>query len=149
MSKTQVNFDRATIQLTLPLSTIPSQKHESGSLRRQTAVKDALRTAFSSCGLSRELIADEMSRLTGERISVHQVNGWVAEGKDDRRFPLEYAEAVYVITGDIGVIQSAVSVSGCRVLGPKEVQMYELGRITAEDLARRKKRRAVLEAIGI
>jgi hypothetical protein len=44
-------------------------------MRCGDAVKDALREALKKSGLSREVVADEMSRLLGENIGTNQKLG--------------------------------------------------------------------------
>jgi len=148
MSKTKPKSDRGMVQLTLPLSELPSRRHRTGSLRAKEAVKDALKAALQRCGLSREVVADELSRLTGEQISIHQINNWIAPTKDDRCIPLEYAGALATITGDIQFLQVAVEATGILVLNKDQAPYYELGRITAEDRVRAKKRKNILERIS-
>jgi hypothetical protein len=135
------------VQLTLPLSELPSQRRRSGSLRAKEAVKEALKAALRKCGLSREVVADELARLTGEDISIHTLNNWIAPTKDDRCIPLEYAGALAVITGDSGFVQIAVEAAGLLVLSREQSPYYELGKITAEDRARAAARKAILERL--
>jgi len=131
------------------MSSLPTGNRRAGSLRVKEGVKEALKQALDRCGLDRETVADELSRLVGEPVSVHTVNNWVADAKGDRRFPLEYAGALTAITGDVGFLQAALAGgAGIKVLAPEEVAYYELGKITAEERARRKRKRAVLEKIG-
>jgi hypothetical protein len=136
------------VQLTLPLSELPSQKRRAGSLRAKEAVKDTLRQALRQCGLSRETVADELSRLTGDKIGVHTVNNWAAPEKTDRPVPLEYAAALAVVTGDAGVIRAAVEAAGLVVLTAEEAPLYELGKLTAEDRQRAALKKALFERIG-
>jgi len=147
MSKKAMKSDRGMVQLTLPLSELPSRKRRTGSLRAKEAVKEALKDALRKCGLSREVVADELTRLTGENVSHHQINNWIAPTKEDRCIPLEYAAALAVITGDTGFLQVALDAAGILVLSHKQAAYYELGRITAEDRARSKQRKAILERI--
>jgi len=147
MSKWRASFDKGTVQLTLPLSSLPSQKVRSGGLRTSEAVKEALRQALRSCGLSRETVADELTRLTGERVSIHQINNWAAPGKDERSIPLEQLAALTVVTGDAGLARAALEAAGFLVLGPGEAPYYELGRLTAEERERAKRRKEIMERI--
>lgn len=147
MSKRTPNIAPGMVQLTLPLSSLASQKRASGSLRAKEAVKDALKAALTRCGLSREVVADELTRLTGENISIHQINNWVAPGKDDRCMPLEYAGALAVITGDAGFVQAAVNAAGLMVLDHQQAPFYELGRLAAEDRERTRKKREIMDRI--
>lgn len=105
--------------------------------------------ALDACGLDREAVARELSRLVGEAVSVHTVNNWCATEKSDRRVPLEYAAALVAITGDASILRAALEVAGFRVLGPEDVPVYELGRIAVEETRRRRAKRAVMERIGL
>jgi len=127
--------------------TLPSQKLKAGSLRTSETVKEALRTALRNCGLSRETVADELTRLTGEAVSIHQINNWAAPGKDDRSIPLEQLAALTFVTGDAGLARAALSCAGWAVLRPDEVPYFELGRMAAEDRERTRKKREILERI--
>lgn len=147
MSKRGQTLDKGMVQLTLPLSSLPSQRLKAGSLRTLESVKEALRTALNRCGMSREAVADELTRLTGARISVHTVNNWAAPEKSDRSIPLEQLAALTVVTGDPGLAQAALECAGWAVLKPEDVPYLELGRMTAEDRERTRKRRELLEKI--
>lgn len=147
MSKRGSNLAERMVQLTLPLSSLPSQRLKTGSLRTSETVKDALRQALRNCGLSRETVADELTRLTGENVSIHQINNWAAPGKDDRSIPLEQLAALTAVTGDDGLARAALECAGWSVLGPEQRAYYELGRMTAEDRQRTRKRRELLEQI--
>jgi len=136
------------VQLTLPLSELPSQKRRSGSLRAKEAVKEALRRALHHCGIPRDVVAEELSRLTGEDISIHQVNNWVSPAKEDRSMPLEYAAALATVTGDTAFLSVALEAAGILVLSHEQAPYYELGRITAEDRARARKRKDILGRIA-
>lgn len=147
MSKRGSNLAQGMVQLTLPLSSLPSQKLKAGSLRTSESVKDALREGLRRCGLSREVVADELSRLTGENVSIHQVNNWAAPGKEDRSIPLEMLAALTVVTGDAGLARAALECIGWVVLRPEDVPFFELGRMTVEDRARVRRKREILEKI--
>jgi hypothetical protein len=134
--------------LTLPLSALPSQRLKAGELRAKETVKEAIAQAIRGCGLSREVIADELSRLTGEHISIHHINNWTAPAKGNRSMPLEYAPALGVITGDHAALRAVAERAGCMLLEPDEVPLYELGKITAEDKRRAKLKRQLWEQIG-
>lgn len=147
MSKRAPNLAAGMVQLTLPLSSLPSQQRKTGSLRTSETVKEALRAALRACGLSREVVADELTRLTGEPVSIHQINNWAAPGKGDRSIPLEQLAALTAVTGDAGLARAALSCAGWTILRPDEVPYFELGRMAAEDRARTRKRREIMDRI--
>ncbi len=148
MSKRPQKMDTGTVQLTLPLSSLPSRQRAAGSLRTSEAVKEALGQALRSCGLSRETVADELTRLTGEPVSVHAVNNWAAPGKHDRSIPLDQLAALCVITGSEALALAALAPAGLLVLTQDQKPLYELGRLTAEDRARARRKRELWEKIG-
>jgi len=149
MSKKRGNLDQTMVQLTLPLSEIPSGRQESGTLRTKERVKAALKRGLSECGIPRDVIAEELSRLTGEHVSIHSLNNWVAPGKDDRTLPLEYAAALTVITGDMRIVQAALSCAGILTLSEKEAQFYHLGKLVAEERSRAKTKRELFDRIKV
>ncbi|MEN6439459.1 MAG: hypothetical protein ABFD97_12870 [Syntrophobacter sp.] len=139
------------VQLTMQMGRLATSHWRRGALRRKEAIGEALRRALDGCTtvdgrpLDRETVSTELSRLVGENVSVHAINNWVAEGKDDRRIPLEYAEALTLITGDRGILDAALG--HYRVLDEEEVGYLELGRIVAEERKRAKEKRRVLEKL--
>jgi len=148
MSNRRSKSDTRMVQLTLPMSSLPSQRLQSGSLRTFEPVKDALNEAMKACGLSREIIAEELSRLTGHDISVHQLNNWAAPSKDDRPTPLHMLAAITEITGSPALAEAALQGTGYRLLSPEEVVYYELGIMEAEKRDQTKKRKELWERIG-
>ncbi|MGE4293924.1 MAG: hypothetical protein AB7E32_17165 [Desulfovibrio sp.] len=148
MSKRRANPDKRMVQLTLPLSSLPSQRLQNGSLRTCEGVQDALSRALARCGLSREIVAEEISRLTGHEVSIHTLNNWAAESKSDRPTPLQALAALVAVTGDPGLVEAALAGTGYRLLPPEDVAYYELGRMVAEEKERAKQKRKIWEKIG-
>ena len=147
MSKARRNLGGTMVQLTLPLSSLPTASMQAGSLRRREAVNEAFRIALDASGLSREYVAGELSRLTGDQVSIHHINNWTAESKDDRRIPLEYAAALTVILGDARILAAACP-AGYLVLPPDEAAVYELGRVVVDELRRSRKKKELWERIN-
>lgn len=142
MTKTSKRIDR---QLHLPFKARAPESERAGSFRLKDAVREALSVALKHCPLSREEVADEISRLTGDSISVHHINNWVAEcKKSEWKFPLEYAAAFSVVTGDYGVFEAAAAGTGLRVIGEEDVKLLEFGRIMIEEKRNRKKKQAIM-----
>jgi hypothetical protein len=149
-SKSGLGLDKMEtkpIQLTFQMSRSRGASLRAGSLRVKESVREALKRAVEACEMDRETIARELSRLVGEDVSIHTLNNWIADGKHDRRVPLEYAEALALITGDRGILDAAFSTF--RVLDESQAPYYDLGVIEAEDRARRKAKRKALERIGV
>ncbi len=137
------------VQMNLPMTELKSFNEPAGSFRRKEAVVEALKTTLKNCQLSRKEIAEEMTRLVTEDITENHIANWAAESKNGWRMPLEYAAAFYLITGDPGVIRAALAGSGIGVLSDKEFALFELGKIVADERSRSKKKRQVMEALGL
>jgi len=148
MSKRTPEIDDRMVQLMLPLSSLPSQRLQSGSLRTFEAVKDGLNRSLKECGLSREIIADELSRLTGHDISVHQINNWAAPSKEDRPTPLHFLAALTKITGNAALAEAALDGTGYKLLTPDQVVFYEIGKDEVEKRKQAKKRKELWEKVG-
>lgn len=145
MSKAPQKIDR---QLRLPF-TAP-EPERAGDYRHKEAVREALNIALKHCELSREEIAEEMSRITGDKITAHHLNNWVAEcKKSDWRFPLEYAAALMVVTGDYGILQAALKWTGLKIITQEEGKLLEYGRIMVEEKLKKKKKQALLADLGV
>ncbi len=148
MAKAKQKISGNMVQLTLPLSSLPTANMAAGSLRRLEAVHEALRDALSGSGLSREYVAGELSRLTGDQISIHHINSWTAESKaGERHIPLEYAAALAVILGDARILAAACP-AGYVVLSPEEAAVYEMGKVVVEERRRSRKKRELWERIN-
>jgi len=137
------------VQLTLPLAETPSYDMRAGSMRRKEAIQEALKKALKNCILQREDVADELSRLVGEPVSKNHIDNWTAESRNGWRLPLEYAAALSIITGDTGVLKAAIEGTGLRVICDEDLAYYELGKIVAEERTRGKKKRLVMEKLGL
>jgi len=140
---------RRHVQMNLPMTELKSFNEPAGSFRRKEAVQEALKHTLKNCQLSREEIAEEMTRLVSENITVNHIANWTAESKNGWRMPLECAAAFYLITGDPGVIRAALAGSGIGVLSDKEFAFFELGKIVADERSRSKKKRQVMEVLGL
>ncbi len=136
------------VQLTLPLSSLPTASMAAGSLRCREAVHEALREALATSGLSREYVADELSRLTGDPVSIHHINSWTAESKTgERHIPLEYVAALTVILGDTRILAAACP-AGYVILPPDKTAIYELGRVVVDERRRSRKKKELWELIN-
>ena len=132
MSNARTIYDIRAEQMSLPFMNSKCFQHAAGSFRRAEAVQEAVQAALKNCFLSREEIADEMSRLLGEKISANHIANWAAESKNGWRMPLEYAAAFSVITNDFGVIKAALAGSGVNILEDGELAYYEIGKAIEE-----------------
>jgi hypothetical protein len=148
MAKRGRKLGETMVQLTLPLSSLPTASMKAGSLRCREAVHEAFSAALAASGLTRQFVAAEVSRLTGDAVSEHHINNWTAESKmGERHIPLEYAAALAVILGDPRILVAACP-NGYAVLSPAEVAVYELGKVVVEERRRSRKKRELWERIN-
>lgn len=132
MAKSDTIYDHRAKQLSLPFMTSKSFEYSAGSFRRTESVQEALKITLKNCVLSREEIADEMSRLLGEKVSVNHIANWAAESKNGYRLPLEWASAFCVVANDTRVIKAAFEGSGINVLDDNEMAFFEIGKAIEE-----------------
>lgn len=128
------------VQMPLPLSKKRTSDLRAGSMRTKEGVIEAIKKAVKNCHLDREDIAKELSRLVGEDFSVHALNNILADGKSNRRFPLEFAKALIVITGDIGIMKAAL-LPEFDVMDEKGKTAHDYGLLMLENKARSKQKR--------
>lgn len=87
---------------------------------------DAIRDARDK-GLSRERIADGMTRVIGEPVTVDQLNTWTATSKRGWRFPLEYLAAFAAVTGDTSLLGRVCERLGGMYLPAREAIVAKIG----------------------
>jgi hypothetical protein len=131
-------------QLSLPLTKTRTSHLRAGALRVKEALHEAVKRALNGCGMDREDVARELSRLVGEDISLHALNNWCAEGKTNRRFPLECAKALALITGDTGILDAALGPE-FEALDENGRAVLEYGQLLLEDSMRSKRKRQLKE----
>lgn len=105
--------------------------------------------ALAACQLSREEVAGEMSRLTGEAVSVNHVNNWCSEAKREWRFPMELATAFCQITGDFGLISAILDGTGRDLANEESKVLEEYGRVLVQKRKAAIKERKLLEKLGV
>ncbi len=148
MAKSVRKLDNGMVQLTLPLSNLPTAKLPAGSQRRQEAVHEAFCAALAASGLTPEYVASELSRLTGNQVSVHHINNWTAESKiGERHIPVDYLPALTAILRDARIIQ-AVMPPGWTALSPEDAAVFELGKVVVEERRRGRVKRELWERIN-
>jgi hypothetical protein len=91
-------------------------------------VRAALIEGIRKCGKSREIIADEMSALTGTEVTVRRLNAFTAKSREDYRWPAELDRAFCTVTGSWDLLRRRVELSGFRLITESEAELLELGR---------------------
>lgn len=149
MTKKRTALDIGPKQLLLPLHSGGTNNIRAGRLCRKDAVREALTVALAACQLSREEVAGEMSRLTGEAVSVNHVNNWCSEAKREWRFPMELATAFCQITGDFGLISAILDGTGRDLANEESKVLEEYGRVLVQKRKAAIKERKLLEKLGV
>lgn len=136
-------------QLTLPLFQGRTNTIRAGMLARKEAVREALTLDLAECGLSREAVASEMSRVTGEQISRTHLDNWCSDAKREWRFPAEFTTAFCAVTGGTRVLQAVLAGSGHELADEETMTLAEYGQILVEDKKRAARRRKLQERLGL
>lgn len=100
-----------------------------GAMNFSLPLRHLLSDALKSSPIKREAVATQMSILTGDNISIHSLNNWVAESREGWRFPLEYLAAFEVATETTALTAWIASVRGGKVLMGKEALDAEIGKL--------------------
>jgi hypothetical protein len=132
MTKRRTTPDTAPRQLLLPLHSDGTNGIRAGRLCRKEAVREALTLALAACPLSREDVAQELTRLTGEAVSVNHLHNWCSEAKREWRFPLELTTAFCMITGDFGLVSAILDGTGFALADEKTRKAARLGVLVAK-----------------
>ncbi|MBE1425606.1 hypothetical protein H4684_002263 [Desulfomicrobium macestii] len=148
MTKKRTTSDTAPRQLLLPLHSGGTNSIRAGRLCRKEAIREALTQALAACQLSREEVAQELTRLTGEAVSVNHIHNWCSAAKREWRFPLELTSAFCMITQDFGLISAVLDGTGHALAGEETMVLAEYGQILIEERKRSSKKRALLERLG-
>jgi hypothetical protein len=119
-------------QMLLPFKRTDSHKYPEGSFRRAESVRKAVSDTLKSCPLSPDQIADEMTRLTGEKVSKSTIANWSAESKSNYRIPLQLAAAFCVATNDNRVLQAAFYGTKFNILNDTDMVFFEIGKAVEE-----------------
>jgi hypothetical protein len=102
----------------------------------------ALDQARIERGLSREVVAAQMSDLTSERITRDMLNAMTADSHQGHRFPIQWLPALIQVTGCYELLTQMAELVGAMVLVGQDViraQMAEQDRIVADAQAKRRR----------
>lgn len=153
MTKDKKRFVTSSNQLSL-FELVVRDQNERGQFRPArlnispkitAATKNAIRTAPKS----RESIADEMSALTGERITVGMINNWTADSHP-HEMPGRLYAAFCVATGDIELIRIQAEAAGVFLLPGPDVLRAEIQKLdedTRKLQAEKRKRTMFLQEL--
>ena len=125
-SKDQLNLfdilrqEQAERQLTRP-----------GRLNITGQIQAATKHAIKNVQKSRETIADEMTDLLGERVTVAMINNWTADSHP-HDMPGRFYSAFCVVTGDIELIRIQAEAAGVFTLPGPDALRAEIQKLDEE-----------------
>lgn len=99
-----------------------------GSMDDGPLVRHTLATSIKTSSRSRAQIAEEISRLTGRRLTEISLNKFTAETRTDYRWPAELDRAFATATGDDSILRCRAEQAGYHVVTSDEYALLELGR---------------------
>jgi hypothetical protein len=99
-----------------------------GCLNDSALIRSVLIRSIKECSKSRAQIADEISRLTGRKITEVTLNKFTAESRGDYRWPAELNRAFCVATGSDLLLHAIAEAAGYMMIRGEDVELLELGR---------------------
>jgi hypothetical protein len=105
-----------------PKSVVP------GSFNDCFVIRAILVDAIKHCGKSRAQLAEEMTFLSGRKITERMLYGFTAESKEDSRWPGELDRAFCKATGDNRLLGCRVEQAGLHVVTDVDMELRELGK---------------------
>lgn len=153
MTKAKKRFVNDNNQMSL-FDILVQDQTERGSVRPArlniTAKIDAaIKNAIRKAPKSREILADDMSELAGERITVGMINNWTA-GSHPHEMPGRFYASFCIATGDIELIRIQAEAAGVFILpGPDALraEIHKLDEETKKLQAEKKKRTLFLQEL--
>jgi hypothetical protein len=116
-----------------------------GSLDYDTELRAVISQAIKESPHSRAIIAARMSELTGVEITLHMLNAWTAESREQHRFPFAFA-AAFEIAAETSSLQLLLARKrGSLVLMGAEALDAELGLVRRQLTGLKAKERALLK----
>lgn len=102
-----------------------------GSMNDDGTIRAIIADCIRQCTKSREQIADEMSHLVGEKITVRMLNSYTSEAAEQHRWPSQFTRAFCLVVQDWSLLRCIVERAGFYLIDEVEADLLELGRQTA------------------
>lgn len=114
---------------------IPGSTVDANSLFVGTSVivRDALAQDLKESPLSRDQVADGLTRLTGRRITAVMIDAYVSQTKQAHRFPAEMAPAWTYLLKSQRLLAAICRQVGLSIATREDREFAELGRIRLKD----------------
>ncbi len=98
------------------------------SLNLDLAVRKGISAAVKQAPKSQAQIADDLTRLTGRRVTTHMLYTFSAESREEHRFPAAWLAAFCVATRNLGILQTIAEYAGCKLITAEEAMLIDLAR---------------------
>jgi len=116
-----------------------AQNNESGPLFRAAVpldrsldidltLRNAITAAIKHSSKSRAQIADDVSRLTGLKVTEKMLYSFTSESKAGHRFPAAWLPALVWSTGDPRILHAIADAAGYHLVTNEEAMLIELAR---------------------
>lgn len=128
---------------------VERQQCRPGRLNIACQINAAIKNAIRNAPKSRETIADEMTDLTGERITIGMINNWTA-GSHPHEMPGRFYAAFCVATGDNEVIRIQAEAAGVFTVPGPDALRAEIQKLDEESRklqSEKKKRQLFLQEL--
>jgi len=97
------------------------------SLRARIA--RAVAEALKDSEKSREDTAAAMTEWLGEDVSVHMLNAWASQAREDHSIPYQRLLALVHVTGDVRLLQLGAEMFGHSVVDDRYLPWVEVGQL--------------------
>jgi len=118
-------------------------------LNLSARIDAAIKNAIGAVHKSRETLADEMSELTGEKVTLAMINNWTSPSHP-HEMPGRFYAAFCVATGDIELIRMQAEAAGAYTLPGPDALRAEIQKLDEESRklqAEKRKRQAFLQEL--
>ncbi len=118
-------------------------------LNLSARIDAAIKNAIGAVHKSREILADEMSELTGEKVTLAMINNWTSPSHP-HEMPGRFYAAFCVATGDIELIRMQAEAAGVYTLPGPDALRAEIQKLDEESRklqAEKRKRQAFLQEL--
>jgi hypothetical protein len=99
-----------------------------GSLNDESIIRGIVTESIRNCNKSRDQIAEEMSALCGDRITVRMLNSYTSEAAEQHRWPAQYTRSFCHVVGNSKLLRCITERSGFHLITDEEAQLLELGK---------------------
>jgi hypothetical protein len=107
------------------------QETRPGRLNIVAQINAAIKKALKDVPKSRETVADEMSELTGERITADKIGNWLAESHP-HEMPGRLYAAFCVATGDVELLRIQAEAAGIYTVKGPDALRAEIQKLDEE-----------------